>query len=202
GAYVEPGGGRDLALLQLETPLPLGPALRPLCLPYSEHQRPPGTRCWALLAPNGESPGPQGSTLGVPTIPGADRDTPQPDGGSPLACEERGIWFLVGTASVGGCAQGRPPLFTAAPPYERWVAGITRDAYFAETPPDPREEEEEPAGDPGTQEHPETTENPGFRGEPEPTQDPGVQGDPRIWRQAQIPEDPDIWGHPKPREDP
>uniref|UniRef100_A0A8B9MG66 Peptidase S1 domain-containing protein n=1 Tax=Accipiter nisus TaxID=211598 RepID=A0A8B9MG66_9AVES len=55
GAYVEPGGGRDLALLRLETPLPPGPKLRPLCLPYSEHQRPPGTRCWALLAPNGSS---------------------------------------------------------------------------------------------------------------------------------------------------
>ncbi|KAF1552179.1 Serine protease 53, partial [Eudyptes schlegeli] len=227
GAYVEPGGGRDLALLQLETPLPLGPALRPLCLPYSEHQRPPGTRCWALLAPNGSSipeelvsvevtlsepcgtRGDAGGDAGVLSPPDTfcitipeGTSACQPDGGSPLACEERGIWFLVGTASVGGCAQGRPPLFTAAPPYERWVAGITRDAYFAETPPDPREEEEEPAGDPGTQEHPETTENPGFRGEPEPTQDPGVQGDPRIWRQAQIPEDPDIWGHPKPREDP
>uniref|UniRef100_A0A8B9MGK9 Peptidase S1 domain-containing protein n=2 Tax=Accipiter nisus TaxID=211598 RepID=A0A8B9MGK9_9AVES len=70
GAYVEPGGGRDLALLRLETPLPPGPKLRPLCLPYSEHQRPPGTRCWALLAPNGESPGSQGSIPGVLIVPG------------------------------------------------------------------------------------------------------------------------------------
>ncbi|XP_072705227.1 serine protease 53-like [Ciconia boyciana] len=254
GAYVKPEGGRDLALLQLESPLPLGPALRPLCLPYSEHQRPPGTRCWALLAPNGSSipeelvsvevtlsescgtRGDVGDGAGVPSPPDtfcitAPEGTSacQPDGGSPLACEERGIWFLVGTASVGGCAQGGPPLFTATQHYEHWVTGTTREAYFAETPPDPREEEEEeegPTGDPGLREHPKTSAHPGIGEQPEPTgtpyptgdpglrehpetsadsepmEDPGAQGDPDIWRQAQIPEDPDIWGHPKSWEDP
>ncbi|NXF66370.1 PRS44 protease, partial [Ciccaba nigrolineata] len=93
----------------------------------------------------------------------------QPDGGSPLACEERGVWFLLGTASVGGCAQGGPPLFTATSHYERWVAGITREAYFAETPPDPREEEEE------STEHPETTVNPEIRGHPNATEHPGAR---------------------------
>ncbi|NWH44967.1 PRS53 protease, partial [Fregata magnificens] len=206
GAYVEPKGGRDLALLHLETPLALGPALRPLCLPYSNHERPPGTRCWALLAPNGSSipkelvsvevtlsescgtRGDVGDDVGFPpdtfciTVPEG-TSACQLDGGSPLACEERGTWFLVGTASVGGCAQGGPPLFTATPQYERWVAGITREAYFAETPPDPREEEEELTGDPGIREHPETSENPGIRGEPQPTgtphptEDPGIRGD-------------------------
>ncbi|NXL08605.1 PRS53 protease, partial [Mesembrinibis cayennensis] len=180
GAYVEPGGGRDLALLHLETPLPLGPALRPLCLPYDKHQRPPGTRCWALLAHNGERPGPRGTIPGVPPIPGVPIFPgvliPGPDGGSPVACEERGIWFLAGTASVGGCTQGGPPLFPAAPHYERWIAGITREAYFSETPPDPREEEEEEeeatTGDPGLREHPATSEDPDIGGEPEPTEDP------------------------------
>ncbi|KAM6032677.1 serine protease 53-like [Theristicus caerulescens] len=232
GAYVEPGGGRDLALLHLETPLPLGPALRPLCLPYDKHQRPPGTRCWALLARNGSSipeelvsvevtlsepcgtRGDVGDNAGVPspphtfciTIPEG-TSACQPDGGSPVACEERGIWFLAGTASVGGCAQGGPPLFTAAPHYERWIAGITREAYFSETPPDPREEEEEEeeeasTGDPGLREHPATSEDPDIRGEPEPTEDPGLWGDPNVWRQAQVPEDPDIWEQVPSWEDP
>ncbi|NXS65591.1 POLS2 protein, partial [Pandion haliaetus] len=102
----------------------------------------------------------------------------QPDGGSALACEERGIWFLMGTASVGGCAQGAPPLFTAAPHYERWVAGITREAYFAETPPDPREEEE-PTEEPGVREHPKPTEEPGVREHPKPTEEPGIREHPK-----------------------
>ncbi|NXC78634.1 PRS53 protease, partial [Anhinga anhinga] len=99
----------------------------------------------------------------------------QLDGGSPLACEVRGIWFLVGTASMGGCAQGGPPLFTLTPHYERWVAGITREAYFAEIPREEKEEEEEeeePAGDPRVPEHPKPSENPGISGEPEPTGTP------------------------------
>ncbi|NXK15457.1 PRS53 protease, partial [Herpetotheres cachinnans] len=217
GAYVEPGSGRDLALLRLETPLTLGPALRPLCLPYGEHRQPPGTRCWALLAPNGssipkelvsvevtpsESCGTRGDTgndggVSLPpdtfciTIPEGTIAC-QPDGGSPMACEERGVWFLAGTASVGGCAQGGPPIFTAAPYYERWIAGITREAYFAETPPDPREEEAEE----------EPTVDPDIWGDPKPMEDPGVWGDPNSWRQVQIPEDPDIGEDPKPWEDP
>ncbi|XP_052631073.1 serine protease 53-like [Harpia harpyja] len=220
GAYVEPGGGRDLALLRLETPLPLGPTLRPLCLPYSEHQRPPGTRCWALLAPNGssipeklvnvevtlsESCGTRGDlrddegVLSPPdtfciTVPEG-TSACQPDGGSALVCEERGIWFLMGTATVGGCAQGGPPLFTAAPHYERWIAGITREAYFAETPPDPREEEEE-------EEEKEPTEDPGAREHPKPTENPGFGGGPNTWRRAQVPEGTDVRGYPESWGDP
>ncbi|KAM9207947.1 LOW QUALITY PROTEIN: serine protease 53-like [Leptosomus discolor] len=235
GAYVGRGGGHDLALLRLEPPLPPGPARRPLCLPYGDHRRPPGTRCWALLAPNGssvpeellsvevtiaESCGTRGDTggdEGVPAPPdtfcitlpegtsacqvSGDGGVPKSllgsplDGGSPLACEERGVWFLEGTASLGGCAQGGPPLFTATPHYERWITGVTREAYFAEPPPDPREEEEEEEEDEegalGFRERPETTENPGVlvapphptedpdvRREPEPTENPEFRGDP------------------------
>ncbi|GAB0202436.1 serine protease 27-like [Grus japonensis] len=243
GAYVGPGGGRDLALLRVEPPLPPGPALRPLCLPYGQHRPPPGTRCWALLGANGssipeelvsvevtisESCGNVGDDVGDAsppdtfciTVPEGTRAC-QPDGGSPVACEERGVWFLAGTASVGGCVQGGPPLFTAAPHYERWVAGITREAYFAETPPDPREEEEEeeeeppktsenpnvqgdpkPTEDPGFLEHPETSETPDIGEQPESAGTPPPTGDPDMWRQVQMPEDPDIWGDPKSWEDP
>ncbi|NWI22343.1 PRS53 protease, partial [Sula dactylatra] len=191
-----------------------GPALRPLCLPYSEHRRPPGTRCWALLAPNGssipeelisvevtvsETCGTRGDDVGAPSPPETfcitvpeGTSACQLDGGSPLACEEWGIWFLLGTASMGGCAQGGPPIFTATHHYERWVAGITREAYFAETPLDPHEEEEEeePTGDPGILERPETSENPSIHGEPKPTGTPNPM------------EDPSVWEHPKPSEDP
>ncbi|NWS64988.1 POLS2 protein, partial [Chunga burmeisteri] len=105
----------------------------------------------------------------------------QPDEGSPLFCEERGIWFLAGTASMGGCAKGGPPIFTAAPHYERWIAGITREAYFAETPPDPHEEELTEYS--GVQEPPKTTENPKTQGEPKPTEDPGIREPPKTTRE-------------------
>ena len=53
GAFVAVGRGRDLALLSLDAPLPIGPELRPLCLPYRDHRRPLGSRCWATMAANG-----------------------------------------------------------------------------------------------------------------------------------------------------
>lgn len=58
---------------------------------------------------------------------------------------------------------GQPPTFTAAALYERWIYGVTREAYFAEPPPDPKEEEE-PEDD--------------FWGEPQPTADPKIWGSP------------------------
>ncbi|NWZ30410.1 PRS53 protease, partial [Asarcornis scutulata] len=106
----------------------------------------------------------------------------QLDPGSPLACEERGIWFLAGTATAGGCPGGGPPLFTAVPLYERWITGITREAYFAETPPDPKEAEE--------------PDDPTFWGTPQPPADPGVRGSPKPT------EDVNPTENPKPSENP
>ncbi|NXI71162.1 PRS53 protease, partial [Anseranas semipalmata] len=115
----------------------------------------------------------------------------QLEAGSPLACEERGIWFLVGTASGGGCAEGGPPLFTAVSLYERWITSVTREAYFAEPPPDPSEAEEpDDFGDPSSWGPPEPTENPNIRGSPKPVED------------LKPSEDPNIRGSPKPSEDP
>ncbi|XP_068779455.1 serine protease 53 [Struthio camelus] len=171
GAYVGPGRGPDLALLRLERPLPPAPALRPLCLPYAQHRFAPGARCWAPFAPNGSAL-PEALVNVEVTLAGScssgpqdrdrdrDRDISHPDtfcvtvpknssigqvdAGAPLACEERGTWFLAGTATGATGATGAP-VFTAAPPHARWVAGVTRDAYFAEPPPRPEDEEPEDA---------------------------------------------------------
>ena len=48
GAYTHPEGGYDVALLLLAQPVTLGPSLRPLCLPYSDHYLPDGERGWVL----------------------------------------------------------------------------------------------------------------------------------------------------------
>lgn len=51
GAYTHPEGGYDVALLLLAQPVTLGPSLRPLCLPYSDHHLPDGERGWVLGLP-------------------------------------------------------------------------------------------------------------------------------------------------------
>lgn len=48
GAYTHPEGGYDVALLLLAQPVTLGPSLRPLCLPYADHNLPDGERGWVL----------------------------------------------------------------------------------------------------------------------------------------------------------
>lgn len=52
GAYTHPEGGYDVALLLLAQPVTLGPSLRPLCLPYSDHHLPDGERGWVLGLPH------------------------------------------------------------------------------------------------------------------------------------------------------
>lgn len=55
GAYTHPEGGYDVALLLLAQPVTLGPSLRPLCLPYSDHHLPDGARGWVLGLPRPET---------------------------------------------------------------------------------------------------------------------------------------------------
>lgn len=55
GAYTHPEGGYDVALLLLTQPVTLGPSLRPLCLPYADHQLPDGERGWVLGLPRQEA---------------------------------------------------------------------------------------------------------------------------------------------------
>ncbi|XP_072609541.1 serine protease 53 isoform X4 [Vulpes vulpes] len=64
GAYTHPEGGYDVALLLLAQPVTLGPSLRPLCLPYSDHHLPDGERGWVLGLPR------QGAGISSPqTVP-------------------------------------------------------------------------------------------------------------------------------------
>ncbi|XP_043770735.1 serine protease 53 isoform X3 [Cervus elaphus] len=168
GAYTHPEGGYDVALLLLAQPVTLGPSLRPLCLPYSDHRLPDGERGWVLgLARQGadtSSPqtvpvtllGPRACSrlhgaLGSNSIlPGmvCTSVVGEPPGceglsGAPLVHEVRGTWFLAGLHSFGDACQGpaRPAVFAALPTYENWVSSLDWQVYFAEEPePEPEPE--------------------------------------------------------------
>ncbi|XP_032286752.1 serine protease 53 [Phoca vitulina] len=171
GAYTHPEGGYDVALLLLAQPVTLGPSLRPLCLPYSDHHLPDGERGWVLGLPRqgagASSPqtvpvtllGPRAcsrlhATLGsdsVPILPGmvcssVVGEPPHCEGlsGAPLVHEVRGTWFLAGLHSFGDACQGpaRPAVFVALPAYENWVSSLDWQVYFAEEP--------EPEAEPGS----------------------------------------------------
>ncbi|XP_032182922.1 serine protease 53 isoform X3 [Mustela erminea] len=163
GAYTHPEGGYDVALLLLAQPVTLGPSLRPLCLPYSDHHLPDGERGWVLGLPRPEtgtsSPqtvpvtllGPRAcsrlrTTLGsdsAPVLPGmvcssVVGEPPRCEGlsGAPLVHEVRGTWFLAGLHSFGDACQGpaSPAVFVALPAYENWVSSLDWQVYFAEEP--------------------------------------------------------------------
>ncbi|CAN0490016.1 unnamed protein product [Rangifer tarandus platyrhynchus] len=168
GAYTHPEGGYDVALLLLAQPVTLGPSLRPLCLPYSDHHLPDGERGWVLgLARQGADTsypqtvpvtllGPRAcsrlhAALGSTSIlPGmvCTSVVGEPPGceglsGAPLVHEVRGTWFLAGLHSFGDACQGpaRPAVFAALPTYENWVSSLDWQVYFAEEPepePEPR----------------------------------------------------------------
>ncbi|XP_025130552.2 serine protease 53 isoform X2 [Bubalus bubalis] len=170
GAYTHPEGGYDVALLLLAQPVTLGPSLRPLCLPYSDHRLPDGERGWVLgLAHQGadtDSPqtvpvtllGPRAcsrlhAALGSNSIlPGmvctsVVGEPPSCEGlsGAPLVHEVRGTWFLAGLHSFGDACQGpaRPAVFAALPTYENWVSSLDWQVYFAKEPePEPKPEPE------------------------------------------------------------
>ncbi|KAM6166278.1 serine protease 53 [Erethizon dorsatum] len=171
GAYTHPEGGYDVALLLLAQPVTLGPSLRPLCLPYTDHCLPDGERGWVLgLAQDaGVSSlqtvpvtllGPRACGLlhaapggdNIPILPGmvctsVVGELPHCEGlsGTPLVREVRGTWFLAGLHSFGDACQGpvRPAIFTALPAYEDWVSSLDWQVYFAEEP-EPEEEVPEP----------------------------------------------------------
>ncbi|XP_041604777.1 serine protease 53 isoform X2 [Vulpes lagopus] len=158
GAYTHPEGGYDVALLLLAQPVTLGPSLRPLCLPYSDHHLPDGERGWVLGLPR------QGAGISSPqtvpvtllgpracsrlhTTPGSDNIPILPGmglSGTPLVHEVRGTWFLAGLHSFGDACQGpaRPAVFVALPAYESWVSSLDWQVYFAEEP--------EPETEPGS----------------------------------------------------
>ncbi|ERE79040.1 serine protease 53 [Cricetulus griseus] len=170
GAYTHPEGGYDVALLLLAQPVTLGPGLRPLCLPYADHQLPDGEHGWVLgltqgagnsylqtvpvtvlgqMACSRQHAAP-GST-GIPILPGMVCTTvvgelPQCVGlsGAPLIHEVRGTWFLAGLHSFGDTCQGpsRPAVFAALSAYEDWVSNLDWQVYFAEKP--------EPEAEPGS----------------------------------------------------
>ncbi|NXU60054.1 KLKB1 protein, partial [Turnix velox] len=60
-------GGHDLALVELATPVTLGPAVATICLPTPHQALPFGSNCWVTgwghVAENGE--GPPGASWGL-----------------------------------------------------------------------------------------------------------------------------------------
>ncbi|XP_027804154.2 serine protease 53 [Marmota flaviventris] len=163
GAYTHPEGGYDMALLLLAQPVTLGPKVRPLCLPYTDHHLPDGERGWVLgMAHQGagfSSPqmvpvtllGPRACSRlhaapgsdGIPILPGmvctsVVGELPHCEGlsGAPLVHKVRGTWFLAGLHSFGDACQGpaQPAVFTALPAYEDWISSLDWQVYFAEEP--------------------------------------------------------------------
>ncbi|KAM7147394.1 serine protease 53 [Molossus nigricans] len=172
GAYTHPEGGYDVALLLLAQPVTLGPSLRPLCLPYTDHHLPDGEHGWVLgLAYQGAGTsssqtvpvtllGPRACSRlhtalrsnGIPILPGmvctsVVGEPAHCEGlsGAPLVHEVRGTWFLAGLHSFGDACQGpaKPAVFTALPTYENWVSSLDWQVYFSEEP------EPEPEPEPG-----------------------------------------------------
>ncbi|XP_047389053.1 serine protease 53 isoform X2 [Sciurus carolinensis] len=163
GAYTHPEGGYDVALLLLAQPVTLGPKVRPLCLPYTDHHLPDGERGWVLgMARQGagiSSPqmvpvtllGPRACSRlhaapgsdDIPILPGmvctsVVGELPHCEGlsGAPLVHKVRGTWFLAGLHSFGDACQGpaQPAVFTALPAYEDWISSLDWQVYFAEEP--------------------------------------------------------------------
>ncbi|XP_058536955.1 serine protease 53 [Ochotona princeps] len=163
GAYTHPEGGYDVAFLLLAQPVTLGSHLRPLCLPYADHQLPVGKRGWVLGLPSPgagtsspwtvpvtllgpracsrlhTSPGNSGTPIQSGTVcTSAGDEPPHCEGlsGTPLVHEVRGTWFLAGLHSFGDVCEGhaRPAVFTALPNYEDWVSSLQWQVYFAEEP--------------------------------------------------------------------
>ncbi|XP_019484104.1 PREDICTED: serine protease 53 isoform X2 [Hipposideros armiger] len=179
GAYTHPEGGYDVALLLLAQPVTLGPSLRPLCLPFTDHRLPDGGRGWVLgLAHHGAGTGsPQTvpvtllglracnqlhTTLesdGITILPGMVctsivGELPRCEGlsGAPLVHEVGGTWFLAGLHSFGDVCHGptRPAVFTALPTYETWVSSLDWQVYFTKEP----EPEPEPRSCPANMSQP------------------------------------------------
>ncbi|XP_066065154.1 collagen alpha-2(I) chain-like, partial [Chamaea fasciata] len=127
------GEGPDLALLQLRPSPTWGPHLRPLCLPYLGHLGTPGRTCWTLVT----GPAQAGSVQVRPRpCPESARNEPksfclegggehlcQVPPGSPLFCEERGLWFLLGVARGAGGRGCAPQIHGPAPPGALGVGG-------------------------------------------------------------------------------
>nr|XP_028569345.1 transmembrane protease serine 9 isoform X4 [Podarcis muralis] len=127
----------DVAVLELERPLPFGKVIQPICLPLAVHKFPVGRKCmisgWGSLQ-EGNASKPenlQRASVGIidqktcnvlynfslteqmicAGFLDGKVDSCQGDSGGPLACEETpGVFYLAGLVSWGvGCAQARRP---------------------------------------------------------------------------------------------
>ncbi|NXE27876.1 TMPS5 protease, partial [Ardeotis kori] len=145
----------DIALLKLQAPLNFSDAIRAVCLPPSQQDLLPGTRCW-VSGWGYTSPGQAqvSETLKEALVPliGTKRcngscvyageltarmlcaghlrgkiDACQGDSGGPLVCRDKSTWRLVGIVSWGqGCAQpGRPGVYTNVAQLLPWIYRTT-----------------------------------------------------------------------------
>ncbi|XP_067875628.1 transmembrane protease serine 6 isoform X2 [Heterodontus francisci] len=122
----------DVALLQLDQPVPIVPSSYPICLPTRTHVFETGKTCWVTGWGTTEEDGSVSNVLQKVDVklvdqstcneaysysitprmlcagyPEGEKDSCQGDSGGPLVCEEsNGRWFLAGIVSHGlGCAR-------------------------------------------------------------------------------------------------
>ncbi|KAH8372405.1 hypothetical protein KR093_011371 [Drosophila rubida] len=148
----------DIALLRLDTPVPLVQSMRPVCLPSGplqsfDHQKAIAAG-WGLSQEGGSTSSVLQETV-VPIITNAQcratayksmivdtmlcagyvqtggKDACQGDSGGPLIVPDR-IFRLAGVVSFGyGCAKPNAPgVYTRVSRYLDWIAANTRDACY------------------------------------------------------------------------
>ncbi|XP_042336045.1 transmembrane protease serine 9 [Sceloporus undulatus] len=148
----------DVALLELNRPLPFGKLIQPICLPLAVHKFPVGRKClisgWGSIREGNAS---RPETLQRASVGIIDQktcnvlynfslteqmmcagflegkvDSCQGDSGGPLACEETpGVFYLAGLVSWGaGCAQAKKPgIYARITRFKDWILETIWPSY-------------------------------------------------------------------------
>lgn len=122
GAYTHPEGGYDVAFLLLAQPVTLGPHLRPLCLPYADHQLPDGKRGWVLGLP---SPGAGNRTRSGHQLCSPNLEATTAAEAFPLLCRYQ---LPLDSACDPSRAKGMQP--TSHKPWEQWHPHPVGDGVY------------------------------------------------------------------------
>ncbi|XP_026154539.1 transmembrane protease serine 13a [Mastacembelus armatus] len=142
---------QDVALLRLTSPVTFNDKVQPVCLPGSDQQFVPGTKCWttgfgttvegsgtasrSLMEVSVDiidtqvcnSPNVYGGAVTKNMLCAGDlkggKDSCQGDSGGPLVCQKNNLWYLAGITSWGiGCGRkNNPGVYTNVTSVLPWI---------------------------------------------------------------------------------